>query len=63
MDNSNETMRFCRTSQEAIGYRLQSWHFPPPNPEIGDKAVGIALVVIPVLLLIGRYVFGWQIGG
>ena len=63
MDNSNNTLRMCRTSREAIGYRLQSWHFSPPSPETGDKVVAIGCIVVSVLLMVGGYVFDWHIGG
>ena len=63
MDNSNHTLRMCRTSQEAIGYRLQRWHFTPPSPETGDKVVAIGCIVVAILLMVGGYVFGWKIGG
>ena len=63
MDNSNHTLRWCRTSREAIGYRLQSWHFSALSPDTGDKVVAIGCIVVSVLLMIGGYVFDWKIGG
>jgi len=63
MDNSNNTLRWCRTSAEALGYRLQAWHFQPPAPDTGDKAVAIGMAVVSILLMVGGYVFDWKLGG
>lgn len=63
MNDSNNTLRYSRTSQEAFGYRLQSHHFPPKDPDIGDKAVAVTCIVIAILLPVSAYLFKWQIGG
>lgn len=62
MDVSNHTLRWNRTSKEALGYSLKSFHFEPPAPEVGDKAVFWSCVAIGVVL-IGSIIAGIQIGG
>ncbi len=61
--NSNQTLRFDRTSREALGYELKSWHFPPKNPDAGDRAVAIACIVITVLLGAIPFIFDVKLGG
>ena len=63
MNNSNQTLRFSRTSKEALGYPLKSWHFQPPTPEQGDKAVAITCIVIAILLPLAAYIFDIKLGG
>ena len=61
-NDSNYTLRFPRTFKEATGQKIRSWHFQP-TPDQGDKAVGIACLVVAILLPLASYVFGWHIGG
>lgn len=63
MSNSNHTLRFDRTSKDAFGYQLKSFHFQPPPPDVGDKWVGITCVVVAIVLPVCSYIFGWKIGG
>lgn len=63
MNDSNHTLRWSRTYQEATGKRLQSWDFQPPAPETGDKIVGIACVAIAILLPLIAYIFDIKLGG
>ena len=61
--NSNETLRFPRTSKEAFGYPIKSWHFQPPTPETGDKVVGIVCAALLIVLPVISYVFDIKLGG
>jgi hypothetical protein len=63
MNNSNYTLRFSRSYQEATGKRIRHWEFKTPSPETGDKAVVIASLAVAILLPVCAYVFGWHIGG
>lgn len=62
MDNSNNTLRWNRTSKEALGYNLKSWHFAPPSPEFGDKAVFWSCVAIGTVFL-AALIAGVKLGG
>ena len=62
MDNSNHTLRWARTSREVLGYRLQRWHFAPPAPHIGDKAVFWSCIAIGIVF-VGSLIAGVQLGG
>lgn len=61
-NDSNYTLRFPRSYKEATGQKIRGWHFQP-TPDQGDKAVGIACMVIAILLPLASYVFNWHIGG
>lgn len=62
-NNSNWTLRWPRTSREAIGYELKNWHFPPDNPDVGDKAVAVVCIIITIALPVAAWLFQWKLGG
>lgn len=63
INDSNYTLRWNRTSKEALGYSLKSWHFPPEDPNVGDRAVAIGCIVVTVLLGLIPFVFNIRLGG
>ena len=63
INDSNHTLRWNRTSKEALGYSLKSWHFPPEDPSAGDRAVAVGCIVVTVLLGIAAFVFDIKLGG
>lgn len=63
MTNSNYTLRFPRSYQEATGKRLNSLSFQPPSPDTADKVVGIVCLVVAILLPLAAYIFDIKLGG
>lgn len=63
INDSNYTLRWNRTSKEALGYSLKSWHFPPEDPNVGDRAVAVAGIVVTILLGVAAFVFDFKLGG
>lgn len=63
INDSNYTLRWNRTSREALGYELKSWHFPPENPDVGDKVVAIGCIAVTVLLGLIPFIFDIKLGG
>lgn len=63
INDSNHTLRWNRTSKEALGYSLKSWHFPPEDPNVGDRAVAIGCIVVTILLGVAAFVFDIKLGG
>lgn len=63
INDSNYTLRWNRTSKEALGYSLKSWHFPPVDPNVGDRAVAIGCIVVTILLGVAAFVFDIKLGG
>ena len=63
INDSNYTLRWNRTSKEALGYSLKSWHFPPPDPNVGDKAVAVCCIVVTILLVTIPFIFDIKLGG
>lgn len=54
---SNEQIRFSRNSG------CKSSDFDVIEYHKGDRAVGVACVVVAILLPLCSYIFGWHIGG
>lgn len=63
MNDSNYTLRFPRSYQEATGKRLHRWEFQPPTPEHGDKIVAIGITAVAILLPLISWLFDIKLGG
>lgn len=63
INDSNHTLRWNRTSKDALGYSLKSWHFPPENPNIGDHYVAVGCIAIAIILPLAAYLFDLKLGG